>query len=281
MPSTVLQAVDTSSTAPADWAALYGELAIEGKIPNASGAQVDARNAVFRSMYLNLADLKQQIAASGQQPTHVTVYADVLAIPAGLSWLLAAGALVVYARRIEVDASASVLLDYRTSSTAALLVFCQEMQGALNVRAVTTSVSEQPVSFVVTAANANPGAAIKSVNGAPVMSAMTRAGGLPMTPTADFEMWLNNGFIYGTLLYDSQPDLALAILNWVKDWSATSPSLLGLFMRTTSLATLLAAQISARANGASFVPYLSNTVYTQLASAYVDQARQYESDYIA
>ncbi|TFW31059.1 hypothetical protein [Duganella callida] len=281
MPRSALQTASPSAPAATDWATLYRDLASEGQIPQASGAQIDARNAVFRSMYLNLADLKQQIAASGMQPTHVTVYADVLTIPAGLSWPLAAAVLVVYARRIEVDPSAAVLLDYRASSSAALLLFCDEMQGALTARAVVSSVATQPVTFVVNAASADPGVIIHSVNGAPTMAPLSRANGLPLALDDEFELALNNAFIFGTLLVDEQPALALSILGWVKDWSGAVPAQLGLFLRSASLATLLSAQISARANGATFVPYLSADIYTQLADAYVAQARQYESDYMA
>jgi hypothetical protein len=42
----------------------------------------------------------------------------------------------------------------------------------------------------------------------------------------------------------------------------------------------LSTQINAQANGAAFVPYLTKAVYTDLAEAFVNEAKQYESDYM-
>ena len=57
--------------------------------------------------------------------------------------------------------------------------------------------------------------------------------------------------------------------------------MLGLFLQSSALLALLTARVKATANGTTFVPYLSRTVYGDLAKAYVDEARQYESDFRA
>jgi hypothetical protein len=82
-------------------------------------------------------------------------------------------------------------------------------------------------------------------------------------------------------LFDREPPLALKILTWVKSWAAESPGLLRLFLRSSSMAALLTAQLKARALGATFVPYLAPAVYTELARAYAAEVQDYETKYLA
>ena len=124
-----------------------------------------------------------------------------------------------------------------------------------------------------------PGISIGIADGIPVSQILQLNQGIGFSLSDDMQLYLNNAFIFGSLLYDQNPDLALSILLWVKDWAAQSNRMEELFYRSTSLATLLNSQLNAEANGAVFVPYLTANVYTSLANAYATDAAKYESDY--
>lgn len=259
-----------------DWAKLFNDLEKQGNIPDASSQTIDSAHAVFQSMYLDLGQIQKQITASGFQPPLVTVYADVLNLPNNLSWLLQRSVLMIVARQVQVGASVTFSLDFRTSQTASLLLFANEMEG--KITAVAAS-SGDPKQFTLSAAPVKGGWQVLSDNGTPVAVERTRAEGMAMQPPGMFQQALVTEFLFASLLYDQQPPLALDMLTWLKDWSAESRDLLGMFLRSSSLVSLLSSQINAQANGAAFVPYLTQEVYTTLASAFVAEARQYESDY--
>lgn len=75
------------SNSSVDWRSLYGDIATRGAIPFASSQTIDSVYATFQAMYLDLAEIKQALTASGQSPVLVTVYADVLNIPDDTTWL--------------------------------------------------------------------------------------------------------------------------------------------------------------------------------------------------
>src|SRR5579864_1904071 len=115
-----------SSGSSVDWGALYERIAAEGNVPNPSDTAIDRSRATLRAMYLDLADVKRQIQDSGFDPPLVMLYADVVNIPAGTSWLLANSVLFIAARRIQTDGPVSVNLDYRAGPSASLVVFTAE-----------------------------------------------------------------------------------------------------------------------------------------------------------
>ncbi len=259
-----------------DWQALYNDIERRGDVPYASSESISSASATFQAMYLDLADIKLKITESGFDPAFVTVYADVLNIPAGTNWLLQNAALLLIARRIQTGEDVVVSLDFRSGDTASLVVFANQVEG--NVRAVAAT-STEPAVFDISAAPPSGGVHIHFQDDKAVESPLNRAQGIAMQPGKVFEQVLLREFIFASLLYDQRPDLALDQLIWLKDWSGESSALLPIFFRSSSLATLLLSQINARKNGAAFVPYLTQKVYTYLASAFVAEARQYESDW--
>lgn len=267
-----------------DWSAFYQELQNVGHVPDASCSVVTQNTATFRGMCLDLSVLAQTIRTSGFSPPLTTIYTDVLLVPNLIDWLLNGTGLVVFARRIEVTGTATVSLDYRTSADAQFLLFSGEMAGTLTVTAVSAAPTgqTQPTvrQFAVTPANVAPGVWVNARGGVPTLQPVSLRQGMAFQLPDDMLLYLNNAFIFGSLLYDQRPDLALSIFLWVKGWAAQSDQLQELFYRSTSLATLLSAQVNAAANGAAFVPYLTAGIYTNLAKAFADEAAKYESDYM-
>lgn len=265
-------------SSPIDWMSLYNSLQAKGNVPDASTSVITKNNAIFRGMCLNLSVIKEAVRQSGFTPVVITIYADVLLVPDLTNWLLQSTGLVVFARRVEVSGNATVILDYRETASAELVMFVSEFGGTLTVSAVKTS-QEQPVLFRIDQANIASGIFIHN-NGTPALQTMKLNQGIPFQLPADMELYLNNAFIFGSLLYDQNPSLALSIFLWVKGWAAQTIQFQELFFRSTSLVTLLNAQINAQANGATFVPYLTASVYQNLAVAFAGDAVKYESDYI-
>ncbi|GAB2962176.1 hypothetical protein GCM10027048_33230 [Hymenobacter coalescens] len=267
----------------ADWAALYTTLEVQGRVPHATDARITPASATFRGMYLDLQAVQSQLSAAGPVPPVVTLYADVLTVPDHFTWVLNGTALVVQARRVEAGAQAAVVLDYRQSRTASLVLFMAESSGTWTAQAVTAG-QPQPVSFALAAPLAGAGVhlSLSGPDGQPQLQPLTYAQGMPALQLPEaLPLALTNASLFGSLLYDQNPPLALGIMSWVKNWAAEADELSGLFWRSASLATLLTSQLNARANGAAFVPYLTAAVYTQLAEAFVAEARQYEADYMA
>jgi hypothetical protein len=264
------------SANPADWAIFYRNLQEQGNVPNYEH-EVIGSQTIFRNMYLDLSVVKQTISKSGINPLVTTLYTDVLVIPDDTNWLLDSSGLVIFARRIEVGSNCSIMLDFRKSTTARLVIFADETTGIWEVKAITQD--PQPVQFAISALNVSPGLTV-SYGQKPELTILSLAQGIAFQIPEDMPVYLGNSFIYGSLIYDQYSDLALSLFTWVKNWASQSPDFAELFYRSTNLVTLLNAQINAQANGAVFVPYLTSSVYTTLAQAFAASAAKYENDYI-
>jgi len=269
----------TQSVQAVDWSSYYSNLQKKGGIPNAAIALTDKNNAIFRDMYLDLATVTELIRNSGFHPSQITIYTDVLHISDFANVLLQSAALIIYARRIEVEDNSTIILDYQKNNLAKVVVFGVEMTGSITVSAIKNT-KEQPTLFSITKENVSPGIIINDLEGNPTSSVLKLQQGIGFQIPADMLLYLNNAFIYGSLLYDQNPKLAVSIFLWIKGWAAQSPEMEELFYRSTSISTLLNSQINAAANGAVFVPYLTSDIYTMLASAFSKDAAKYENDYM-
>lgn len=261
-----------------DWASYYDNLEKKGNIPDASCSVIEANASIFRGMALNLSDIKNEISEKGISPILITVYADVLMIPSGINWALQSQGLLIYARLIIMGEGATIILDYQKDSTAKLILFGNEIQGILTAKAAFSPTSP-PQLFLIGQDTISPGILIKAKNKVASLDTLSLENGIAFNPPYDMELYLNNSFIFGSLLYDQNPELAVALFLWVKGWAAQSPELNALFYRSTSLATLLNSQLNSQKNGAQFVPYLTSAVYTKLAGAFAESAEKYENDY--
>ncbi|WP_163398726.1 hypothetical protein [Flavobacterium fluviatile] len=269
----------TQSVQATDWSSYYGNLQKKGNIPDAAIAITDKNNAIFRDMYVDLTMVKDKIRNSGFNPSQITIYADVLYISDFTDILLESAALIIYARRIEVEGNSTIILDYQKNNTAKLVVFAAEMSGTIMVSAVKNA-KKEPTLFSVNKGNVLPGIIIHDLEGSPTSEVLKLQQGIGFQIPANMLLYLNNAFIYASLLYDQNPKLAVSIFLWVKGWAAQSADTEELFYRSTSMATLLNSQINAAENGAVFVPYLTSDIYTMLANAFSKDAAKYENDYM-
>ena len=271
--------LQNQSDIPSDWSSFYANLQSQGNIPNANFTNIDPNSTIFRGMFQDLSVIQSSIRQSGLSPVMTTIYADVLVIPNLTTWLLESSGLVIFARRIEIADSATVILNYQQSTTAQVIIFASEMVGTLTVSATNGDSQQPPTIFSISQANVVPGISVNNNSGTPATQALSLQQGIGFQLPSDQELYLGNSFIFGSLLYDQNQALALSIFLWVKGWASQNQQMQELFYRSTSLATLLNSQINAESNGAVFVPYLTANVYTTLAGAFAADAAKYESDY--
>ena len=272
---------DVTPTAPTDWAALYQKLASEGSVPAAASQVIDQNHAVFQDMYLDLGVIANLLLTSGLTPPLVTIYADVLNIPETLNYDLQNAVMVIVARRIESGAQPRINLDYRTGTLTSLVLYTNELVGGISVVAAVEDGGVKAFPFMISVPPPGGGVQFLMQGGVPVEQPRSFAQGMAPVPPQTFQDALMASFIFASLLYDQRPDIALSIFTWVKDWSSASPASLDFFLRSSSMVTLLSAQINAQQNGAAFVPYLTKAIYTDLAKAFVAQAQDYETNYLA
>lgn len=261
-----------------DWSKFFAEIAREGSIPVRKVQEINESRAVFQAMYLDLADVKARIEAAAVTPAQTRIYADVLRLPAGMSWSIKASALTIYAREIICETGARINIDFKTSKSASLLIFTNRLGGLLNIYALDDKGEVEE--FPQAAAPAEGGVQILYQDGAPVQVGRSRKQGAAPTLPDEFTGLLQTQFLYGAVLYDQEPDLALSQMTWLKDWGGSTTDLVGLFYRSASLLALLSSEINARSNGAEFVPYLSKDVYESLAKAYVAEVQDFENKYL-
>lgn len=279
MTATLKPAVPDQAVPVLDWAEFYKGLQARANVPDASITVIDGSHAVFQAMYLDLAEIKRTLQASQFDPPLVTVVADVLNVPAGCTWSLSGAVLQLQARRIQTTGELRVNLDFRSSDTASLVCYCAELVG--RIQAVAVTAGGEPSVFWIDQPPRTGGVQIAATAGQPGRRELTWAQGLAVVPPPWFEPAMRTEFIFASLLYGSHPEVAISQYNWLKNWTGYYDDVLGIFLQSSSLLALLTAQVNAEQNGTVFVPYLTRTVYGELAQAYVAEAQQYESDFRA
>ena len=261
------------------WAEFYAGLLARADLPDPSYTVIDDHHAVFQATYLDLADIKVRLGRAGVDPPLITIVADVLNVPAGTGAWLTSGVLQIQARLVKVEEELRVTLDYRTSTTAGVVLYCAVLEGAVQVVAVRAGMP--PEVFELDSVVPGGGVHIRCVDGRPTKVEVSWAQGVPPEVPDWYERAMRTEFLVGSLVYDAHPELAISQFGWLKNWTGYQSSLLGLFLQSSALLALETARVKATENGTAFVPYLSRTVYGDLAKAYVDEAKQYEADFRA
>ncbi|MGK9168465.1 hypothetical protein KXR53_19285 [Inquilinus limosus] len=214
-----------SEPAPAGWSALFEAIETRGGVLDASSEMVGPDAAGFRAMYLDLGAIRETLRSADAEPAVITICADVLNIPHRLDWRLQRAALVIVARRIQSAGYATVSLDYRDRTAASLTVFTEELEGRFQAIAVTAPNGPQPAAFIFDAAPATGGVRIHLPGRQPVETPLDSMRGLPPQATEIVEQALRTEFTFASLLHDQRPDLARAMLGWIKSCSRGLPGM--------------------------------------------------------
>ncbi|MDM0053020.1 hypothetical protein [Variovorax sp. J22R115] len=118
----------------------WREMLDRGRRADIRDVRAETRSATqwtIRDLVIDLdADLIGKLDEAPVKPRVMALYADVVRVPKGLAVTLEGRALIIAARRIEIDGNATVVLDYRKSKTASLLLYAGEITGALTAMPV-------------------------------------------------------------------------------------------------------------------------------------------------
>lgn len=257
-----------------DWISLYNNIQNIARIPGTASETITQNQAVIRDMYVNLGDVYNKLSTQGVNPSTVSIYADVVHIPANYRTVLNGTALIIAARRVEVVETAKVSLDYRNSQTAKLIVYTNELVGSIQA-VVITSTNPQGSIYRVEPVESK-GVMIAYRNGTPTRQSLdTLQGGVILEIGSEFYLSLASIFQFATVLFDKEPIIAHSMFKWISSSTAGVKNLEEMFLKSSSLQVML----ESSSGNTTFVPYLSQTLYTNLAKAFVEVAKAYERQY--
>ncbi|MCD1257243.1 hypothetical protein B5M42_000140 [Paenibacillus athensensis] len=258
---------------PTDWDTLFQEVRQEASIPDCTLTSLNKYHTVVRDMVVDLGKLQQMLKQQGVSPLMVSVYADVVRIPAGLNWTLQSSSLTLFARRIETSDQARITLDFREKANAVLLLYAQEFTAPLQIKALMAGQSE-PTSLAISKLDTiglRISCADNKLQQIPLKSLTA-----PLTNEgSDLHLMLVEEFMYATVLVNRQPDAAEPMLEWIRACAVFSPAFNEMVVQSASLLVILKSQPS----NALFVPVLSPQVYKDTAAAYTAVALEYERQY--
>jgi hypothetical protein len=265
-PSQLLPAVQPSQ----GWEQFYTSLTSAGNVPHAGAISITSEDAIFSGNYLDINEVQKQLISSGITPNITTIYTDVLNVNNLVAWKLQNNtALVIYARLIEFNAGGSFYVNFASATVinASLTIFSAGTNGEIIVNvgdgnSGNLSLNSSTISPGIEVVNSTTG--IQS-------RILSLSDGFPTTITPIQENYLMNSFILGALSSDEYPQIAMDILSWVNGWAGASLStnaadLTQLFFQSSSLAALFQSQIIAEGNGATYVPFLSSSLYAGIAT---------------
>ena len=272
--------ISPQSSTIEDWATFYADLEKKAAnaIPNASKFIIEGGKITFSSTYLNLKEIKDKLY-DVENIVNVILYADTLEIPEYTNWVINSSSLYIYARNIVTHENTCITLDYQDSRSEKLIVFGRELSSKIKIKCIFDT-TVQPEIFYLDKDNITPGSLIGASKNNAYIKEISLNTGINLFPKQEFTYYINNLFIYASLLYDQESEIALSMFLWIKGWASESNDFQELFYRSTSISSLLNAEMSAKENGARFIPYLTSTIYEKLSAAFAEAAAKYESDYM-
>jgi len=258
---------------PTDWETLFHEVQQEANIPDCTLTTLNKYHTVVRDMVVDLDKLQATLQQQGVAPLMVSIYADVVRLPAGLNWTLQSSSLTIVARRIETSDQAKITLDFREKANAVLLLYAQEFAAPLQVKALVAGQAD-PTSYAISELD-TIGLRISCTDDKPQQTPL-KALTAPLTNEgSDLHLMLVAEFMYATVLVNRQPDAAEPMLEWIRACAVYSPAFNEMVVQSASLLVMLSSQPS----NALFVPVLSPQVYKDTAAAYTTVALEYERQY--
>jgi len=259
-----------------EWEYIYRNVQDVAQIPGISNVMDSGSQFVFRDMLVELDDILNAVGRASSPPIMIFVYADVVRMPAERNWALKNMALFIAARRIEANNGTFFQLDYRKKDNAAkLTIYATEIEGPLKVKVFTTSESQQsPIIYDLSQFD-SLGVQLSQQDGTAVKKELAYIGEEAFKFGGDLWMSLSCIFQFASVLFDSQPDVAGAMLNWIKSSTANSTIAREMYLQSSALLS----QLTLSSSKVSFVPYLSYKVYQDIAKEFEDAAMGYDAQY--
>lgn len=257
-----------------DWAAIYKSVQDKAKIPG-TAKQTAGTQFIYRDMLVKLDDVLVALAEAAIRPVMIFVYADVVQMPTERNWLLDNVGLFIATRRIEADTGSYFQLDYRSKNNGQLVVYAAEVKGPLQVKVFTTAGGRTKTDIVDLSQFDALGVQVLNLDGALVRKDLTYIGEEALVLGGELWLALSCIFQFATVLMESRPEIAAAMLRWIQ--ASTAPSTVAKDMYLQA-ATFLS-QLALSSGTVNFVPYLSKNVYEESAQGFEDAALQYEAQY--
>ncbi|MFT3908935.1 MAG: hypothetical protein QM737_05875 [Ferruginibacter sp.] len=271
----------------ADWQSYYQNLQNSCSIPDSTCQVISKEKAVFRGMFLDLNKICDSLNASSDVPPRIEIYTDVLQVSDNLNWDIASS-LFIFSRQVNVLKTPALIIDATKNLQANISIIANEINGTIPVDIKMFPVKNS-VQYKIEQGNSAVGISVKHdydnnnnlIQSTPqLLSIKPAAIGSFQYLSDNIQTYFTNHFIYATLLYDQNPELALSIFKWIQYCAEGNNQLNELFMRSVSASSLLGLQISASANNARFVPMLSKDIYVDEAKAFASGVEDYENKYL-
>lgn len=251
------------------WAALFQATAAANRIPNADLKTLTNQRCVIRAIVVDLKAALDDVAAQGLAPAIVFIYADVVTVPAGYEFTLTGSALVITARLVEVQGGAKATLVRSGLLDARIIVFAAEIEGSMAATGADSTVALGPLDD--NAVGVNIALQTSGLSRNPLANLQTTM----LVAGSDFYGALTSSFQFATALFETKPEIADRILQWIITATSPSADFRRLFLQASGLAVLLRAS----AGKTPYVPELSMELYKQEANVYLTSAVAYESNY--
>ncbi len=248
-----------------DWSAFYSKARItQWQLPASSG--IDEGNGIFRGLFQSI----NQITAGKADAPLWFFCADVLDLTGDVVLDRPA---YIYARRIQVAGSASLILD-RTGDGASLRLYAQEVvdrtTGAvtkLNISALASNNQSSVHTFVPDPQNLGASGLFWDDDNAPVSVTPQNIEPELLHNGEPLRLSLMTEFQLATLLSTEQVAISMSQLRWVASMAQASTETLDLALQAGQFGSTLLGSKAAGLN-AFLVPVLDLSVYAESAKAF-------------
>lgn len=263
-------------TSSYNWEQIYTEVQNAANIPGISNIKNTPSTLFYRDMLVNLDDVVKNIRHRETPPIMIFIYADVVRLPTDQNWLLNNVALFIVTRCIEANYETFFQLDYRNNDkNSTLSIYASEIKGPLRVKVFTSStINKDPIIYDLSKFDCL-GIQIAFQNGALIKKDLTYIGDELLTFGNELWMSLSCIFHFAIVLLESKPEIARDMLQWIKACTAPSQNTKEMYLQSCALLSQLALSSST----VNYVPYLSKTVYENVAQGFENSALQYEKQY--
>lgn len=265
------------------WSEIYAELDGNSPIPLQRISTIDTV-AVRSDLLLKLDDWMEQCKKanennkdkreSAKKAKIIRVHADVVQINKSIELDLDSTTLQICARRIEAAPDAAFALKAASGAKGKLLIFCQDVDGALKVKVeYKNSQSTANKEFDLTD-RTQFGSIVSAVDG-PVLTPMDSFRDSGFEYGDPLRIHAVTILQYGMAAFYSHPEIARSMVSYVQRLSRGSTQAPDLYMQSTAILSAL----MANAQQVTSVPYLDKSVYEETVKAYVTAAAAYEAQY--
>ncbi|MDM0109666.1 hypothetical protein QTH97_32430 [Variovorax sp. J22R24] len=232
--------METAEAPPAgnalpDWRTLFDraqkssawlEMLDRGRRANIRDVRAEARSPTqwtIRDLVIDLdADLVDKLDEAPVKPRVMALYADVVRVRKGLAVTLEGSALIIAARRIEIDGNATVVLDYRKSKTASLLLYAGEITGELIAMPVVDKTV--PRKMPITTSEKAAGLWLHASEGTPALEERPTLPSEWAQSLAPALRVAASTFQMAAVLMATQPDIAASMLQHIVRFAALVPA---------------------------------------------------------